>query len=144
MMWLIRGIIVYSMLIDATVVSLLVVVKRRRNLDRSAEVNEQSRGVTHASTTAVSVLLFLILFSTLAVFVVTETPRHKRVDKTLPVVTVYEGLIRSMRVDKDFHEVTGPTERIIQIQADYETFVTQIPLRQITKQIRIRPAKTLY
>ena len=160
MMWLISGIIVYSMLLGVTVVSLLAIVERRRKPDRSAEVNEQSRGVTHARATAGGVLLFLILFSTLAIFVVfgsdsvspvatrstesalvIEKPRHKRVDKTLSVVTVYEGLIRSMRVDKDFHEVTGPTERIIRTQADYEAFVSQIPLRQITKTNPAPPSK---
>jgi len=115
MMWLTSGIIAYSMLIGVTVVGLLAIVKRRRRRDRSAEVNEQSRGLTHSRTHAVGVLLFLILFSTLAIFVafgsdsvapvatrstesvpVIEKPRHKRVDKTLPVVAVYEGLIRSM------------------------------------------------
>ena len=99
MMWLTSGIIAYSMLIGVTVVSLLTIVKRRRKRDRSAEVNEQSRGLTHARTNAVGVLLFLILFITLAVFVVTETPRHKRVDNALPVIAVYDGLIRSMTVD---------------------------------------------
>ena len=160
MMWLTSGIIAYSMLIGVTVVGLLAIVKRRRRRDRSAEVNEQSRGLTHSRTNAVGVLLFLILFSTLAIFVafgsdsvspvatrstesvpVIEKPRHKRVDKTLPVVAIYEGLIRSMRVDKDFHEVTGPTERIIRTQADYEAFVSQIPLRQITKTNPAPPSK---
>ena len=126
MMWLMSGIIVYSMLVGVPVVSLLTIVKRRRKPDRSAEVNEQSRGLTHSRTNAVGVLLFLILFSTLAIFVVfgsdsvslvatrstesvqvIEKPRHKRVENTLPVVAVYEGLIRSIRVDKDFHEVPG-------------------------------------
>ena len=160
MMWLISGVIVYSMLIGVTVVRLLAIVERRSKPDRSAEVNEQSRGVTHARATAGDVLLFLILFSTLAVFVVfgsdsvslvatrstesvlvIEKPRHKRVENTLPVVAVYEGLIRSMKVDKDFHEVTGPTERIIRTQADYEAFVAQIPLHQITKTNPAPPSK---
>ncbi len=141
MMWLMSGIIVYSMLISVTIVSLLTIVKRRRKRDRSAEVNEQSRGPTHARTTAVGVLLFLILFSTLAVFVVTETPRHNRVDNALPAIAVYDGLIRPIRFTKDFHEVTGPTERIIRTQVDYEAFVAQIPLRQITKTNPAPPSK---
>ena len=141
MIWLMSGIIVYSMLIGVTVVSLLTIVKSHRKRDRSAKVDEQSRGLTHSRTNAVGVLLFLILFSTLAVFVVTETPRHKRVDNALPVIAVYDGLIQSVKVDKDFHEVTGPIERTIRTQADYEAFVAQIPLRQITKTSPAPPSK---
>ena len=46
-----------------------------------------------------------------------------------------------MRVTTDFHEVTGPTERAIRTQADYEAFVSQIPLRQITKPNPAPPSK---
>ena len=132
MLWLFSGVLVYSMLIGVMVVSFLAIVERRRKLNRSLEANEQPSGVTPAMSTAAGALPFLILFSTLVLFVlfgtdsessvatsgkesalVTEKPRRKRVENTLPIVAVYAGRIRLMRVDKDFREITGPTERIL-------------------------------
>ena len=76
-----------------------------------------------------------------ALFFMTIATSVVLAEVALPVVASYEGRIRATGFDRNFRKVTGPTEMIIQTQAQYEAFVGKIPKRTISKTNPSPPSK---
>lgn len=70
MMFLISGIVVYSMLVSAAGVGFLALVARLRRPQPSQDTNDQEHAATQTRSTLGYVLLFLVVFNTLVLFVV--------------------------------------------------------------------------